>query len=518
MRKLRFFHFTNIAGISVFLSLSVLSGCRGSELERTLKQLDAAADSVEIYARKVEDRATMLKVSCLNAASDSLRWEKAHEIVDIYKSFNLDSMSFYVAMESRMAVNRHQLLLSRFDDIYEMAFRGNDIRATAAYTSLDFNDFTEDEYVEYLRLGVDIFKHDKKSAELLKKIRSELLVRDTVSFTGVKNLANFYKRQGETGKEIDVFLRYLREHPGSFAEATVYFNLASCYGRMGDTRSQELALARSSIYDIRGAHRDFQSMYRLALMLLEDRDYERASKYIDVHYKAIAEGFFYPRLLTSGNAISRISSEYIATQKKMRLSMIASCLLVSVFAIIALLLFTKRNKEKRRLQKTNEELLLTEEKLAVTNQIKESYVSRYMMLARRYLGEISNQRLEYKRILKEVGPEELYKRLKQVDNEYRSEKEFYRIFDEAFLGIFPDFIHHVNSLILPEASYDESARTLSTELRILAVIKLGITSSPDIAAFLNCSINTVYAYRAKIRNISCVGKDSMEEEISRINS
>ena len=116
----------------------------------------------------------------------------------------------------------------------------------------------------------------------------------------------------------------------------------------------------------------------------------------------------------------------------------------------------------------------------------------------------------------EDGPEVLFKKLKQVDREYVSETEFYRIFDETFLGIFPDFIHQVNSLLRPECAFDENTSTLSTEIRILAVIRLGITASADIAAFLNCSLNTVYTYRGKIRNAALVPKDEVESKISEL--
>ena len=94
--------------------------------------------------------------------------------------------------------------------------------------------------------------------------------------------------------------------------------------------------------------------------------------------------------------------------------------------------------------------------------------------------------------------------------------EFYRRFDASFLEIFPRFIEQVDALLLPEARIEpRSPRSLTTELRILAAIRLGITDSGRIARFLNCAPTTVYTYRTKLRNMA-LDREGFEERIRRI--
>lgn len=516
--RLHFLPYKNITVILIFLCLFLTTSCHSSGQKQLLKELDMHIGKMDEYALATEKNILDLKIAFLMDDSDSTRWETVHQIVNKYRFFNLDSMSRYIGFEKKYASTDVQIRQSIFDDIYEMAFRGNDRRAAAEFSLIDTTGFPKETYCEYLRLGIDIFKHDKNASSHLEQIRHELLMRDTVSYIGSKNLARHYRKKGDLDAAITIFQNYLANHPNCEEEASVFFNLSTLYGMKGDSAQSKYYLIMSAIADVQRSHRDFQSLYKLALLCLNEHDYERAGRYIDTHYSTIAKGLFYPRLMLSGNAVSKIAAESIRNHKIIRWIILIGSVVTLIFAVAMFILFRRDRTKSIRLQAANDELVSTHKKLALTSHIKENYVARYMLLSRKYLGALTEQRLEFKRALKEDGPEELYKRLKQVDKEYLSEKEFYRIFDEAFLDIFPDFIHQVNLMIDSRYAFDENTKTLPTEIRILAVIRLGITSSPNIAEFLNCSLNTVYTYRGKIRNISIVGKDKIEDNISLLNS
>ena len=101
-----------------------------------------------------------------------------------------------------------------------------------------------------------------------------------------------------------------------------------------------------------------------------------------------------------------------------------------------------------------------------------------------------------------------------VDRNYR---DFYRIFDDTFLGIFPDFVERFNELLEEPARFPvRSDGALSTELRILAGMRLGITDSGCIASFLNCASATVYTYRTKLRNSALGSRSDFENRVRRI--
>ena len=99
---------------------------------------------------------------------------------------------------------------------------------------------------------------------------------------------------------------------------------------------------------------------------------------------------------------------------------------------------------------------------------------------------------------------------------YREYDAFYRIFDETFLGLYPDFVNKVNALLREECRFDVEDGVLTTELRVLAAIRIGITESGKIAKFLKCSPNTVYTYRTRMKRMSLCPKDEFEGRIARI--
>ena len=114
--------------------------------------------------------------------------------------------------------------------------------------------------------------------------------------------------------------------------------------------------------------------------------------------------------------------------------------------------------------------------------------------------------------------EDLYKITKSGKFIEEQSKEFYDVFDNAFLNIYPTFIENVNALLLPDKQIElKEDEKLNTDLRILAFMKLGIDDSGRIAQMLNYSVNTIYAYRNKLKN-RAIDRDNFEENIAKIKS
>ena len=100
---------------------------------------------------------------------------------------------------------------------------------------------------------------------------------------------------------------------------------------------------------------------------------------------------------------------------------------------------------------------------------------------------------------------------------YGEYEDYYRIFDETFLGLYPDFVERVNELLDEDSRFSlEDGRRLPKELRILAAIRIGITESGKIAKFLKCSPNTVYTYRTRLKRSALCPKDEFEAKIAMI--
>jgi hypothetical protein len=184
------------------------------------------------------------------------------------------------------------------------------------------------------------------------------------------------------------------------------------------------------------------------------------------------------------------------------------------------------NRQRKRLAKANDliksmnrKIVKINSELKDANQIKDNYVSLYMKLSTQYIRLVDEERSNLRKIAKTDGLDGIMKVLRSpkfADEEY---KRFYQIFDRTFLGLFPNFIEKVNELLPDEAGLSiRSDGSLSTELRILAVIRLGITKSPEIAEVLNCAVRTVYKYRITLRSVSTCSKGDFEEEIKKIGN
>ena len=143
--------------------------------------------------------------------------------------------------------------------------------------------------------------------------------------------------------------------------------------------------------------------------------------------------------------------------------------------------------------------------------------ARFDWLVRSAVHDFKNAERAYMSLAKSEGLDAVMKALRSPAAMYNEYENYYQIFDETFLGIYPDFVEKVNALLSEDARFDlHGEKTLPTELRILAAIRIGITESGKIAKFLKCSPNTVYTYRAKLKRSAVCPKENFEAEIAKI--
>ena len=114
--------------------------------------------------------------------------------------------------------------------------------------------------------------------------------------------------------------------------------------------------------------------------------------------------------------------------------------------------------------------------------------------------------------------DELYKITKSGKFIEEQSREFYKVFDDSFLNLYPDFVKQVNALLRPDEQIVlNDDETLNSDLRILAFMRLGIDDTNRIAHTLNYSVNTIYAYRNKLRN-RAINRDTFETDIMAIGT
>ena len=157
--------------------------------------------------------------------------------------------------------------------------------------------------------------------------------------------------------------------------------------------------------------------------------------------------------------------------------------------------------------------------LAEANQVKEEYIGRFMSLCSQYVNKLDDYRKMVNRKMKNRDLDELFQITKSTELKEKELEELYENFDSVFLHLFPNFIDDFNALLMPEMQvHPKEENHLTTDLRIFALIRLGIDDSSKIAEFLHYSVNTIYNYRARIKNGALGNREAFERQVKELGS
>ena len=319
--------------------------------------------------------------------------------------------------------------------------------------------------------------------------------------------------------------------------------LALLYKAENDMNGYERALIMSAIADVSIANRDVASLQDLARYMMETGDIERAYAYTDY---CLGAAINYPnrvRAMTIMPLQRKIANAALTNLGRRNTTLIGvlTALCVLAAGLVASLLFIARQKRQLRvrgehlnkanaslesnvdelhtaqlqlaeanmqLKKLNEDLKENNEQLAEANYVKEEYIGYVFSMCSQYIRKID----EFRRSVNRKMLAKQYADIKQMTDapaRMRDElKEFYHNFDTIFLHIYPDFIDDFNTLMLPENRIiPREGEMLNTELRIYALVRLGITDSVKIAEFLHCSPQTVYNNRFRVRSNAAIPRE-----------
>ena len=208
-------------------------------------------------------------------------------------------------------------------------------------------------------------------------------------------------------------------------------------------------------------------------------------------------------------------------------------MLICVLSVVLVLLFVYLYKQLRRVNRIKEELSDTNEKLARLNEelgekneqlsdsnaVKVQYIARFFDLCSMYIDKMDDYRKSLKKLAQDRKFEDLYKRLKSTSMLEEEQEELYKNFDAIFLNLYPSFVEDFNALLTEdERIVLKQEDLLNKELRIYALLRLGITDSVKIASFLRCSLSTVYNYRTKVRNKAAISREEFEKKVMKIGT
>lgn len=330
--------------------------------------------------------------------------------------------------------------------------------------------------------------------------------------------------------------------PADSKYALVLFWRSLVYEYLGDRDERMKWLIRSATADIRSATADNTSLRLVANILYNDGDIDRANRYIQV---CMSDNRFYnarlrgvqlnstvPQIIGSYNA--KIDSQIV----RWRRSLVAiSAMFVMVVVLLWRMLRQKSKLDRsqtelkatnrmlvfhtQELSRVNEELGSVNHKLSEANRVKENYIAQYLELTSLALDKLEEfRRITHKKLREGKSGEVLNMTSPSTHMMERDVSEFYDYFDSAFIAIFPTFIDDFNELLLPDERIVPEQKngrpTLTLELRVFALIRMGFHKSSYIARMLHYSVNTIYNVRASVKNRAIVNRDEFDILVKQI--
>jgi hypothetical protein len=336
--------------------------------------------------------------------------------------------------------------------------------------------------------------------------------------------AERYLMKGEVNKSISMLKELLEKYPDRRQNAYIHYILSDAYERAGNQDMQIYYLAKTAIIDLKSAIREYASLQKLAHQVYEKGDIDRAYKYLNCSMEDAVACNASLRYIEVAQYFPIIDKAYKLKEERgrtIRYGLLFFASFLSLALIISVGWLYRWNKKlsmmRLNLSAANEQLRLVNKELAQAGKIKEAYIAHYLDRCVAYLDKLEAYRRSLGKLAMASRIDDLFKAIKS-DQFIRDErKDFYHNFDKSFLELFPNFINSFNNLLIEEGRLSPKPNELlNTELRIFALIRLGVTDSNAIAHFLGYSLATVYNYRSKIRNRAKGDKDTFEQEVMNL--
>lgn len=541
--------------IILFLLFTANIAFADNNLDSILIRLDQTILRHEIYKNAREARIRVLKEKTVNAAPVSLAaYQLNDSIFREYKSYMCDSAVHYLNKNVEIARKLHDRereyksifllssLLATAGMYQEAVDMLGDIRREQLPSSL-----IQDYYVCKEHVYREISGNSREPKSKRRYGDLSLAYRDSllrILPEGVDKRIELQElvlradgRMEDACRINDA--RLARVPFGSPEYALTSYQRAMIYRQEGNREKEKLYLALSSLSDVQSAITDHASLWMLADLLLKDGDIERAYHYIRFSWDETNRFRARSRSWQSADILSLIDKNYQATIEKKNgmlvtyLALISLLTLLLISAVIYIYRQMKRLAEARNhLQETNGQLKvlngelhqmnarlqLANRQLSESNQIKEEYIGRFIKLCSTYIDKLDGyRRMVNKKVC--AGQIEELAKITRSSNALNAElDELYKNFDTAFLHLCPNFVAQFNALLQEDEQIVlKRDELLNTELRIFALIRLGINDSSQIAEFLRYSVNTIYNYRAKVKNKACVSRDDFENLVREIH-
>ncbi len=518
------------------VSMGTAWGGHNREIEQKLREVDATLEAKADYDSRKEERINQLRGDLRDAVDESGRWEATFHLYEEYASYKYDSAYNYALALGELAANspiqdlvaeaqlakvicliNAGLFKEAFDTAGTISEDQLSSRARLSYyrTMVRLNYSargyaqTDPYWAQYSQAG------EYYSRKILETVPENSRIWHEYN-------ANFLMENRQFEEGVEEFTTLL-ETPGLDLHSRAIY--ASSMGWMLQLLGREdealIAICESAICDIKSSTKETTALRMLAEYLSRLGEVERPTRYVRASFDDA--NFYNARLrkLEVGAVLPLVEKNHydsLSRQHKLMGISIILTIIIAVIAVVAQGFFRRQNRRlheaRAGIEERNRRLEDANARLAEANAIKAEYIGNSFYINSEFIEKMSQLYKLVDRMLVTRQYDELRRSLKEstLDKERDS---MYESFDNTFLKIFPTFVNDYNALF-PETEQNFPAHGLTPEMRIFALIRLGIQEPDRIARFLDYSVHTINTYKTRVKNKSWVENERFEAEIMQI--
>lgn len=529
--------------ICFFLAISLQTvNAQQTDIDRLYNTIDSLIEHRSELLAEKEIRLKALKDGLQEGLDEDQLFKLNERIYDEYMAYNFDSAYYYInknVERQRALGHADRFAASAVRMAHILAVSGIFNNARLLLNEVRVEDISTANKIDYYeqQSELNLFRSEMANftplfpayVDSMQHYRQKILeIAPHDSYNYIFNLATYTCEQGEVDKAIKMLEDYLPKlRQGDRHYSIVTSTLAYFYTHKDQPETREKYLLLSAISDLRASILENNSLRELSIILLERQEYKKAYNYLQ---QASEDAKLYGSRLRSLQAArlaplitQAYDTERVRTQNRtyilLAILSVITLLLIGTIAFILSMMRKRRaaiekiNTLNQELERRNAAIEAANNEMKESNRIKDEYIGRFLELSSNYIQRGEDRAKLLNRLARDKKMAELYAELKSSASLNESIRLFYQNFDTAFLNIYPNFIKEVNSLMANGNQFEvDGGQKLTTELRILALIRLGINDNQKIADILRSSITTIYTYRSKIKS-RALSKDTFEDEI-----